>query len=174
MPEVLEKGTFIEQMTYIEERTRIYENYRAIREDLFQMIKKNSIDTVNRAKGEIAGLIDTRIILTSRIDSLNRGMADIRTQLDEMTRSRDAIKVFGMEVNKVTYNLVMIAIIIGLLTALVFGYMAYIRTRVITVATRKEHEELNGEFEKYRTEARESREKIVMEHFLEIKKLRGG
>jgi len=174
MPEVLENGTFTEQMDYIEQRTRIYENYRAIREDMFQKIKKNSLDSLNSAKREISGLVNNRIILNNRIDSLNNGLADTRMQLDEMTRTKNAVQVFGMDINKVTYNLVMFTIIAGLLTLLAFGYMAYARTRAITAATRKEHEELKEEFERYRTESREAREKLVMDHFLEIKKLRGG
>jgi len=60
MPEVLENGTFTEQMDYIEQRTRIYENYRAIREDMFQKIMKNSLDSLNSAKREISGLVNTR------------------------------------------------------------------------------------------------------------------
>lgn len=174
MPEVLENGTLIDQMDYIEQRTRIYENYRAIREDLFQKIKKNSLDSLVRAKNEISGLIDTRSQLTARIDSLNSNLEGTREQLDEMTLTKNAVKVFGIEVNKVTYNLVMLSVIGGLLVVLVFGYLAYIRTRAVTVAARKEHEELKQEFDKYRTESREAREKLVMDHFLEIKKLRGG
>ena len=57
MPEVLENGTLNEQMDYIEQRTRIYENYRAIREDLFQKIKQNAIDSLMSSKAEIASLI---------------------------------------------------------------------------------------------------------------------
>ena len=33
-PEVFKQGTLSEQMKYLNERTRIYENYRAIREDM--------------------------------------------------------------------------------------------------------------------------------------------
>ncbi|HBE42526.1 MAG TPA: hypothetical protein DDW27_15260, partial [Bacteroidales bacterium] len=44
MPDVLQKGSLHEQLDYIEERTRIYEYYRAIREDMFQQIKKNTLD----------------------------------------------------------------------------------------------------------------------------------
>ena len=43
MPDVLLKNTLKEQLNYLEERTRIYEDYRAIREDMFQKVKGNII-----------------------------------------------------------------------------------------------------------------------------------
>jgi hypothetical protein len=38
IPDVLTKNSLKEQMNYLEERTKIYENYRAIREDMFQKL----------------------------------------------------------------------------------------------------------------------------------------
>ena len=49
MPEVLDTGTLDNQFTYIHERTRIYENYRAIREDMFQKIRSNAMDSLTAA-----------------------------------------------------------------------------------------------------------------------------
>ena len=42
-----------EQLNYIEEKTRIYENYRAIREDMFQKLKGNISDTLSSANNKI-------------------------------------------------------------------------------------------------------------------------
>ena len=47
MPDVLLKNTMKEQLNYLEERTKIYENYRAIREDMFQKVKGNISDTLS-------------------------------------------------------------------------------------------------------------------------------
>ena len=38
MPEVMDTGTFRQQLDFVEERTRIYNDFRAIREDIFQKI----------------------------------------------------------------------------------------------------------------------------------------
>ena len=56
-PDVLVKGTIQEQMNFLEEKTRIYEDYRAIREDMFQGIKKNTIDSLTKAKSRISGFV---------------------------------------------------------------------------------------------------------------------
>jgi hypothetical protein len=174
MPEILNNGTFNEQMDYIQERTRIYENYRAIREDMFQKIRGNAIDTLAKAKMEINGLEDITLNLNYKIDSLIASLETTKTNLDEMTSTKNSIRLLGMEVNKFVYNSIMWIVVAGLLCALVIGFIAFKRNMVITGQTKKEIEELKDEFEDYRKAAREAREKMSMEHFNEIRRLKGG
>ena len=57
LPEVFNEGTVKEQMDFIQEKTRIYDNYRAIREDMFQKLKRNTGDSIEAARREIEGLV---------------------------------------------------------------------------------------------------------------------
>jgi predicted exporter len=174
VPEMLVKGSLKEQMDYIQEKTRIYEDYRAIREDMFQRIKGNALDSLRAAKAEINGLnYDTRQ-RNLRIDSLNASIETLRSNLDQMTKTKNSIKLFGIEINKTAYNAVMWIIIAGLAGLLAVGFMAFKRNRAITIHTKKESEELKKEFEAYRKASREAREKMSMAHFNELKKLRGA
>ena len=174
MPEELIKNTFKEQMRYLEERTRIYQEYRAIREDIFQKIKRNALDTVSAAKTEIAGLKILKDKLYNTIDSVNVSLNDTKNQLEEMTRTKNNIKVFGLEVNKITYNTIMWLLVAGLIALLVFGFLAFRRNISVTTNLKKELKDLKDEFEAYRKSSREAREKMSMDHFNELKKLRGG
>jgi hypothetical protein len=174
MPEELIKNTFKEQMRYLEERTRIYQEYRAIREDMFQKIKRNALDTVSAAKTEIAGLKILKDKLYYTIDSVNVSLNDTKNQLEEMTRTKNNIKVFGLEVNKITYNTIMWLLVAGLIALLVFGFLAFRRNISVTTNLKKELKDLKDEFEAYRKSSREAREKMSMDHFNELKKLRGG
>ncbi|MBG0859800.1 MAG: hypothetical protein IQL11_09870 [Bacteroidales bacterium] len=174
IPEVLFKSSLTDQMNYLQDRTRIYENYRAIREDMFQLIKKNTLDTLSSAKNQIAGLRNTRNRLNITIDSLNTALDTTKLQLSEMTITKDSIKVLGIELNKVTYNSIMWILVAGLITLLVFGFLAFKRNIAVTASTKKELKDLKDEFEAYRKSSREAREKMSMEHFNELKRLRGG
>jgi uncharacterized membrane-anchored protein YhcB (DUF1043 family) len=174
MPEVLNDGTLSEQIDYIEQRTRIYENYRAIREDMYQKLVRNSIDSLNSAKGDIHDLVLSHRALQNSIDSLNSTLNSTRQELDKISRTKNSISLFGLQLNKITYNTIMFAVIGGLLFLLVAGYLSFIRNRAISNYTKKEFEELKNEFDSYRSESREAREKLVMTHFNEIKRLRGG
>jgi len=64
-------------------------------------------------------------------------------------------------------------ILAGLVFLLVSGFIAFKRNRIITVNTRKEFDELKTEFDEYRKKTRLEREKMSMDHFNEIRKLRG-
>jgi hypothetical protein len=174
MPDELNKSSLKEQLNYLETKTRIYENYRAIREDMFQKIKKNITDSLTSANtkiGELNKLLSAKI---SIIDSLNTALGTTRTRLGEMTSTKNSIKVLGIEVNKTTYNSLMWTIIFLLALILVIGFLLFKRNLSITSSSKKDFKELKEEFEVYRKTTREAREKMSMEHFKEVQRLKGG
>ncbi|MBA4321227.1 MAG: hypothetical protein C0408_00270 [Odoribacter sp.] len=173
IPEILVKGTLSEQLNHIESNTRIYENYRAIREDMFQKIKNNAIDSLTKAKNKTTGFVFLTDNLNFRIDSLNSCLNTTKTELKEMTRTKNSIHVIGMELNKIAYNTIMWMIVGGLAALLVIGFLAFKRNLSITLITKKDLSELRAEFEAYRQKTRIEREKESMDHFNEIRKLKG-
>ncbi len=172
MPDVLKTGKLNEQLNYIEERTRIYEYFRAIREDMWQQIKKNTLDTLAVARGEISTLTLSQNKFNSRIDSLNKLVRDARANLDEAVRTKNNIKVLGLDINKFAYNSVMWIILESLAAILAIGFLVFKRNIAVTRNTKKDLEELKTEFETYRKQSREAREKMSMEHFNEVRRLK--
>jgi hypothetical protein len=174
IPEVLKNGTIPEQLKFLEEKTRIYENYRAIREDMFRTISRNTLDTLANAKKRINGLVMHTSELDARIDSLKKGLEITNNELVKAATTKNSISVLGLEVNKKTYNSVMWTILAALTFLLIAGYMTFRLNRVVTVKTRKDLEDLKAEFEEYRTKSRLDREKMNIDHFNEMKRLKGG
>jgi hypothetical protein len=174
MPDILINNSIKEQLNYLEERTRIYENYRAIREDMFQKIKLNVSDTILASKNKIAALNKKTSKLFLSIDSLNTTLVTTKARLEEMTRTKNSIRVIGLEINKSTYNNIMWTLLAGLVAVLLMGFLAFKRNLSVIFSTKKEFQELKNEYETYKKTSREAREKLTMDHFKEIKKLRGG
>lgn len=174
LPDVFTQGPINEQLKYLDEHTRIYEDYRAIREDMFRTINRNIIDSLAKARSRINGLSIQTAALNARIDSLNKGMEASGDKLARAMSTKDSISVLGMEVNKTVYNTVMWIILAAMLFLLIAGYVTFQRNRIITVRTKKDLEDLKEEFEGYRQKVRVEREKTSLEHFNEIKKLKGG
>jgi hypothetical protein len=172
--DVLTISPLKDQMKYIEEKTRIYENFRAVREDMFQKLIKNVSDTLSASEKKIFILNSRTSDLNTTIDSLRSGMRTIKTSLDEMTRTKNRIRMFGIEVNKITYNTIASLIIGGLIAVLAIGFIAFKRNVITTSLTKKELQDLKNEFEAYKKSSRETREKMSMDHFNEIRKLKGG
>lgn len=173
LPDVFKEGSVTEQLQYLEEHTRIYENYRAIREDMFRSISRNTIDSIKSDKARISGLTNQVSALGNRIDSLQQGLVVAKNDLDKAVRSKNSIRVLGIEVGKTAYNTVMWILLGGLLLLLSLGFLTFRHNRAVTVRTKKDLEELKTEFEEYRTKTRIEREKVAVEHFNEIKKLKG-
>ncbi len=174
IPDVFTEGSVKEQMNYVQEKTRIYEDFRAIREDMFQKMKKNATDSIDAARREIGSLITERQDRDLLIDSLNSAVEDVKSELADMTRTKNSITFLGMEVNKKVYNSILWTIVAALTGLLAIGFLAYRKNYSTTIDTKKEYEELKKEFEAYRKAAREAREKMSMAHFNELKKLRGA
>ena len=174
MPDVLLKSSLKDQYNYIEEHTRIYEDYRAIREDMFQKLKRNVSDTLSSINIKIAGLNKTVSVLNRTIDTLRTNLASTRTKLEEITNTKNSIKVIGLEINKLTYNRIMWTILLALIAVLLLGFLVFKRNLSAIFNTKKEFQELKIEFETYRKTSRDAREKLTMDHFNEIKRLKGG
>ena len=173
MPAELTGNALKEQIKYLEEHTRIYENYRAIREDMYQRLNTNILDSLTANKGKIVDLKNITITLKDENDSLRTLQELTAKNLEEMTATKNSIKVLGIEVNKRSYNSIMWILVAGLICVLSLGFIVFRRCIVTSFRTGKELEKLRNEFEAYRQSSRIAREKLEMDHFNEIKKLKG-
>jgi preprotein translocase subunit SecF len=172
MPEVMDTGTLRDQLNYIHERTRIYENYRAIREDIFQKMRSNTMDSLSDAKLNINNL---ELLLSDRnakIDSLNRHLQTTENDLTLAIKNKNILSFLGITMSKTYYNTIMWSVIIALIALLVLLFLTFARNRTITVQLRKDLNETREEFEEYRKTSRERYEQLVVSHFNEIKKLK--
>ena len=174
MPDVFKDSSLKDQLNYLDEHTRIYDNYRAIREDMFQKLKKNVSDSLSLTSSKIGGLNKTKSLLNQTIDSLRKNLESTKTSLDEVTTSKNDISVLGVDVNKMTYNKLMWSILAILLAALIIGFLIFKRNLTSISNTKNEYQELKNEFEAYRKTSREAREKLTMDHFNEIKRIKNG
>ncbi|HDR67864.1 MAG TPA: hypothetical protein ENN61_02310 [Bacteroidaceae bacterium] len=173
MPAVMDTATLKEQLDYVQERTRIYNDYRAIREDIFLKMKANSIDSLDGAKKIISDLQTVLRQKNSEISSLNSNLESTNNQLDEAIKNRNALHFLGIQMDKILYNSIMWFIVGGLALLAVILFIMFRRNRAITVQYRNELNETRENFETYRKEARERYEKLVVNHHNEIMKLKG-
>lgn len=174
MPEVLEKGTLSEQKEYLEDKMNNYNGYRAVREDIFLKILKNSVDSLNSAKKEIIALQNSSEDLNSNIKSLNNKLADAKNSEANAIKEKNSLMFLGILMNKTTYNIILWGIIAGLAFILVLLFTIYKKNYNSMSTLRKDLEDTREEFEIFRKTSREKQEQMVISHFNEIKKLKGG
>lgn len=173
MPDELTTGSILKQIDYVENHTRIYENYRAIREDIFQKINGNILDTLSAERSRIAELQSVKAALNGSTDSLNVLLASTRVQLEEVTATKNKISVLGLEIYKRTYNTIMWILVGGLLFLMIIGFLIFKRNLVVLLRTEKDLKELKEEFATYKQTSRIAREKVEMDLFRANQKLKG-
>jgi hypothetical protein len=173
MPDELNTNTIEEQFRYVESHTRIYEGFRAIREDIFQKVNGNFLDTLSAEKGRVAELKKLTTALNGRTDSLNILLASTRGSLAEVTATKNKISVLGLGLNKGTYNAIMWTLVAALIVIMAMGFLIFKRNLVILLRTEKDLKELKEEFAAYRQSSRIAREKVEMDLFRANQKLKG-
>lgn len=163
-----------EQFEYIYEKTLIYNDYRAIREDVFQKLRGNVRDTVNALKLETARL-NSRITENDfQIETLNGELARTRNEKDEAIRNKDSFSLLGIQVNKALYSTIMWLVILGLAVFSVILFGIFRRSQVVTREVKDELLSTQEEFDLYRRSSREKYEKLVFSHHKEIMKLKNS
>ena len=173
MPEVLETGTLQEQFDYLEERTRIYNDFRAIREDMFQKIKSNSNDSLSAEKTKVFQLENQLQDKSTLIDSLQAELQNTNAQLDQAIMNRDRLTFIGIPMHKVLYNTIMWLTIAAL--AFLSGVLFLSNKRFFSLAKNNKNdlEETKEEFEAYRQKSRVRYEQMVVQNNNELRKLKG-
>ncbi len=171
---VLDSATISSQLDYIYENTRVYNDYRAIRDDIFRKLKRNVTDTLNAAMLEVEQLHSRLTEREFQIETLNTDLARTNKELEEAVRNRDSLSFLGIQMNKALYNTIMWFIILGLIALSVFLVMMFRRTHQVTKEIREELETVREEFEQYRKSSREKYEKLVISHHNEILKLKNN
>jgi len=171
---VLDSASLEDQMEYIYEKTRIYNDYRAIREDIFQKLKGNVGDTLNDIKLEVARLNSMLTEENSRVETLNTELTRAKDERDDAIRNKDSFSLLGIQMHKTLYSTIMWLIILGLAVSAVIMVIMFKRSHVVTRQTKDELLSVQEEFDQYRKTSREKYEKLVVSHHSEIMKLKNS
>ncbi|HER08882.1 MAG TPA: hypothetical protein ENO20_08245 [Bacteroides sp.] len=172
MLQVMDTARLGDQLDYIQEHTRIYNDFRAIREDVFQKMKRNTMDSVTRSSREITRLNEMLSTSTKEIQTLNSDLLTVKEERDQAIRNRDSLSFLGIQMNKAVYNTIMWVIVLGLAVLAAVLFLFFKRSHVITQQTRRELENTREEFESHKKSSREKYEKLVISHHNEIMKLK--
>lgn len=169
---VLDSVAFEEQLEFLHEKTRVYNDFRAIRDDVFLKIKKNAIDTLRKEKLEVARLNSELSEREFQIETLNTDLSRAKTERDQSIRTKDSFVFLGMEVQKGVYNTIMWVVVLGLVIVGVLLFLMFKRSFAVTSQTKQELDTIQKEYEEYRKSSREKYEKLVVNHHTEIMKIK--
>ena len=173
IPEVLDTAPLQQQLDYMEERMNSYNGYRAVRDDIFLKMNKNSLDSLNAAKREISQLEASLANTQSDMVSLQETLQQTSEDRDQAIKNKNSMSFLGIQMNKALYNSILWIIILTLVIFLIILFLMFKRSFVVTRQTTKDLEEIREEFESYRQQSRERYEKLVVQHHQEVLTLKG-
>ncbi len=171
---VLDSALLEAQLDYIHENTRVYNDFRAIRADIFLKMKRNVIDTLNASKLEVEQLNSRLTERNFQIESLNTDLNRTKNEKDEAIKNQNSLSFFGIQMNKTLYNSIVWFIILGLVALAVMLIMLHRRSHLVTKQVKEELQTTQGEFDHYRKSSREKYEKLVVSHHNEVLKLKNS
>jgi len=174
MPAILDSASLESQMKYLKDRTRIYNGFRAVRDDIFLKMQENALDSLNKEKLEVARLSSELTERNFEIETLNSDLARAKKERDQAIRTKDSFSVLGIQMQKGLYNSILWIIVLVLIIVGVMLFLMFKRSFVVSTQTKKELENIQEEYEDYRKTSREKYEKLVVTHHSEIMKLKRG
>jgi preprotein translocase subunit SecF len=172
-PEILDTATLQQQLDYMKERMNIYNGYRAVREDIFLKMNKNSLDSLSAAKRHINQLKSSLKTTQTEMASLEQTLQQTIEDRDLAVKNKNSLSFIGIQMNKAFYNSIMWIIVFSMLALLIILFLLYKRSFIVMRQTSKDLEEIRKEFENYRQQSRERYEKLVVQHHQEVLKLKG-
>lgn len=166
----IDSGSIKQQFDYVINKSTLYNEYRAVKAIWLNKLKSHSLDTLQLVKGELKKYQELAASQTKTIDSLTAGLNTTIEKLDKATREKNSLRIFGIKIAKYQYNSIVTIIILGLLSMLIFGFLAYKRKNAVGNQNFHDLANVKEEFEMFRKRALEREQKMARRHLDEILK----
>ena len=159
----LNSGTIESQFEYLYQKSGRYEDYRVIKISQLLKFRNNVYDTLKLDRQKY--LDSQRLIANqkSNIDSLNQILEATNENLTSVTKEKDSINLFGIQMSKGAYNTLLWGIIAALTAFLVLFITRFKSSNAITIEAKNAKAEIEEEYEEHRQRALEREQKLRRE-----------
>jgi preprotein translocase subunit SecF len=174
----INEGSIEEQFDYISRISSNYNDkgkrYEVINRIYFESLKTNVIDSLKVLENQIIDSNKTIEAQEKSNSAIQNELENTKVILEKTDSEKDKISLFGMQLSKGLYN-IMLWSIIGVLLLLVFTFIYKFKSsNSITKAAKKSLEETEQEFEEHRRVALEREQKVRRQLQDEINKQKGN
>lgn len=158
------EGTVGDQIEYIISKSYTYRGngkvYKNVQYHWLTELKASILDSL-RVKDK--NLADTKAIVDTQaqeIEDLKNNLANTQSNLDKTNLEKDSMALFGIQMSKGGYNLLMWSIIGGLLALTLLFLYRFNSSNSATKKAKLKLEEVESEFEEHRRVALEREQKV--------------
>lgn len=172
----LDSGTIDSQFEFVYRRSGNYRaegrRYEVVRNIHLDKLRQNVMDSLAAAaekQRELAATIEGN---ETTINSLNEELSTTKSELQDITDEKDSISLFGQNISKTTYNIIMWTAVLALLLMLILFVIKFRQSNYLTQEAKRNLADLETEYENHRRRALEREQRISRQLQDEINKYR--
>ena len=174
----LDNSTINNQFEYVLQKSGDFRGtngsmYEAVKRSMLTTLQAHTNDTLKTLRKDLAetqAMVKTQ---ANEISELKTNLSNTQASLEKTTNEKNNMSLFGLQMSKSSYNVLMWSIIGILLAMLMLFIYKYKNSHVITKEAKKALEEIEVEFEEHRKTALEREQKVRRQLQDELNKQKG-
>ena len=161
----LDSGTIDSQFEYVFRKSGNFkgtngQKYEAVKYVDLLKLKSNTLDSLKTTYTKLNNSESTVANQQKEIETLKTQLANTQSTLDTTNAEKDSMALFGMQMSKSGYNVLMWSIIAGLLALTFFFFYKFNNSNAVTKDAKRKLDEVEIEFEEHRRIALEREQKV--------------
>jgi uncharacterized protein HemX len=171
---VTEENTLENQFDKIYRVSTSYQTYKVINKLEYQKLKNNVIDSINNIKELLS---EKESLLKSKdenIKRLNTKIKKTQLNLDASITKENSILLFGLELKKTTYNIILWTLITALITGVGFLAYKFSNSNILTKEAENNLADIEEELKHFKKKSTEKEQKLRRQLQDEINKQRNS
>ncbi|WP_242205087.1 tRNA (guanine-N1)-methyltransferase [Aestuariivivens insulae] len=174
----LDNSTLNDQFEYVLKKSGNFKGtngqmYEAVKRSMLLALQAHAVDSLKTLHKNLA---DTQIVVDNQakeISDLKTKLSSTQSDLDKTNTEKNSMALFGLQMSKTGYNLLMWSIIGGLLALLILFIYKFKNSNTVTRQAKLALSEIEEEFEEHRKTALEREQKVRRQLQDEINKQKG-
>jgi hypothetical protein len=171
---VTEENTLENQFDRIYRISTSYQTYKVISKEGYQKLKNNVLDSLNLVENMLSEKVSLLKTKESDIQRLNEKINNTQINLDASIKKENSISLFGLALNKTTYNSILWFLIIVLLMGMLFFMYKFSNSNLLTKEAKHNLAEVEQELSQFRKKTLEKEQKLRRQLQDEINKQRNS
>ena len=143
-------NTLEDQFTDVIDNSNRYQDYKVVKIYKLNALRTSVLDSISALEGRLQSASDTISSKDGKISSLSLELDKTKLDLAESRKKEDGISLFGMLLNKGTYNMIMWSLVALLLLVLGLNIVRFNRSNSVTRSAHTKLTEVEEEYEDYR------------------------
>ena len=148
------------QFEYLIQKSGKYKNNRVIKKNKLFKLKSNTLDTLEQLKSSIKLFENDLKEKNTKIESLESNLVQVESELENTQNKKSSMSLFGLILDKVTYNIILWSIVGVLILILSLVSFKFSSARSLTKSAKSKLADLEEEYENHRRNALEREQKV--------------